>query len=921
MSGQAGTPTLQVQQNYSDGQSSERTIFLSQRTVKIGRGEANDLRVDVNLTFVSTNHARIEPTPEGGYQIVDSSTNGTFINDQQLEKGKPRPLHPGDVIYLGARSNSASTVVLTYQAQPDSSIPTQVLGQGTPATPPSVGVPAAVPSGQKTEIATPGTAPRTQVLTLNTFDPKAQKTTIGREGCDINLNHPLVSRFHAQIDRLPDGSHKLRDAGSTNGTFVNGQRIHQCILTKGDIIKIGPFKITYTEDHHLNQYDQRGAIRIDARGMFLKSSRKGDPPRLNNISLSIAPREFVALVGGSGAGKSTLLKAISGYERDLEKGTVIINGDNYYKNFDAYRMMLGYVPQDDILHHSLPVENALQYIAHLRLPPDTKPHEVEERIKKALELVEMEPHRFKPIKNLSGGQRKRVSIAAELLTEPSLFFLDEPTSGLDPGLEKKMMETLRGLADQGRTVVLVTHATENITQCHQVVFMSRGRLIYYGPPSEALDFFGGKQTGVETFSDIYTRIDGKVDPNDPQMHFVHTVLSDELMEWQSNPKKQQQPTLPELWEAKYRKSPQFQRYVKERIDQRPPEPVVSREQDGGSQKTPSISMWRQYWFQTKRYLELTYRDFKNLLILLLQAPIIAILLWLLAKREVLVGVTGEDLIPRVEVLRVLFMLAAVAVWFGVINAARELTKERAIFERERFSKLNLFSYLSSKVTILGILVFLQNVFLLGILSLQFSGQGVEFPENPGGFDPLIAPVWLETFITLFLTSLAGTALGLLVSSFSTTSDQAISIVPLLIIPQIFFAGLIFKIEAPDTVISAIIWGFSLLMISRWTLDALGTTFNVGKLCQLPNVNYDDKIQSQCEVSKQLLDSNDPTTSQFVDTMPFLEEGIAKPDTFHGALGYDAFEYTVPHLGTTWGVLGVFTVVCLGLTAYFLKRNG
>lgn len=910
MSGQAGTPTLQVQQNYSDGKSSERTIFLSQRTVKIGRGEANDLRVDVNLTFVSTNHARIEPTPEGGYQIVDSSTNGTFINDQQLEKGKPHPLRPGDAIYLGSRSNSASTVVLTYQPPPaPTSIPTQALDQGAPAAP---------PSSQKTEIATPGTAPRTQVLTLNTFDSKAPKTTIGREDCDINLSHPLVSRFHAQIDRLPDGSHKLRDAGSTNGTFVNGQRIHQCILTKGDIIKIGPFKITYTEDHHLDQYDQRGAIRIDARGMFLKSSRKGDPPRLNNISLSIAPREFVALVGGSGAGKSTLMKAISGYERDLNKGAIIINGDNYYKNFDAYRMMLGYVPQDDILHHSLPVENALQYIAHLRLPPDTKPNEVEERIKKALELVEMEVHRFKPIKNLSGGQRKRVSIAAELLTEPSLFFLDEPTSGLDPGLEKKMMETLRGLADQGRTVVLVTHATENITQCHQVVFMSRGRLIYYGPPSEALGFFG-----VSTFSDIYTRIDGEVDPNDPQMQFVHTMLSDELARWyqENGNSNRRQPTLPELWEAKYRKSPQHQRYVKERIEQRPPEPVVSKEQDGSSQKTPSISMWRQYWFQTKRYLELTYRDFKNLLILLLQAPIIAILLWLLAKREVLVGVTGEDLIPRVEVLRVLFMLAAVAVWFGVINAARELTKEHAIFERERFSKLNIFSYLSSKVTILGILVFLQNVFLLGILSLQFSGQGVDFPENPGGLDPLIAPVWLETFITLFLTSLAGTALGLLVSSFSTTSDQAISIVPLLIIPQIFFAGLIFKIEAPDTVISAIIWGFSLLMISRWTLDALGTTFNVGKLCQLPNVDYDNEIQSQCEVSKQLLDSNDPATNQFIDTMPFLKEGIAKPDTFHGAFGYDAFEYTVAHLGTTWGALGVFTVVCLGLTGYFLKRNG
>src|SRR5205085_8747402 len=327
-----------------------------------------------------------------------------------------------------------------------------------------------------------------------------------------------------------DGRHTLRDIGSTNGTFVNGQRISQHTLVPGDVIQIGAFKLVYDGDS-LDQYDQRGALRIDARNLSrMVASGRASRLILKDVSLSIEPREFVALVGGSGTGKSTLMNALSGYAQ-ATGGHVLVNGDDYYRNFDAYRTVLGYVPQDDIIHRTLPVDRALRYAAQLRLPADTAGAEIGQRITRVLDDVEMTPHRDKLVENLSGGQRKRVSIGAELLADPSLFFLDEPTSGLDPGLEKKMMYTLRRLADSGRTVILVTHATANITQCDHVAFMSDGRMVFFGPPAEALPFFN---VTSGDFADIYTKLEGMADQRDAdRWAVVQRDLQNEFNAWLS----------------------------------------------------------------------------------------------------------------------------------------------------------------------------------------------------------------------------------------------------------------------------------------------------------------------------------------------------------------------------------------------------
>lgn len=785
-----------------------QVIQLGQQVYSLGRAPDND--IVVTSRFVSARHARIEP--EGhGHRIIDiGSTNGLLYEGQRLNPHHAHTLADGDVLRIGDPT-TGNFVTLTYYN-------------------PLVQAARQVPAPQSYKL-----------------DPTDTQITIGRLGCDITLDNPQVSRFHAQIDRTPNGQAWLRDVGSSNGTFVNGQRITSPYQLKpGDLIQIGAFKLVYNLTS-LDQYDQRGALRIDVRNLSREVSRNGVKRLiLKDVSLSIAPREFVALVGGSGTGKSTLMKALSGVVR-ASSGTVMVNGDDFYQNFDAYRTVLGYVPQDDIIHRELPVRRALTYAAQLRLPADTAPSEINQRIISVLEAVDMVRHGDTLVANLSGGQRKRVSIGAELLADPSLFFLDEPTSGLDPGLEKKMMYTLRRLADSGRTIVLVTHATANIAQCDHVIFMADGRMVFFGPPNEALDFFG---VTSGDFADIYTKIEGMADP---QGEIVQRDLKAEYEQWQRTNPNQPPPHLGELWEMKFRLSPQYQAYVVARLQQAPQVPVVGKHNEQ-QQKRPSPL--RQLSILTKRYADLILQDRRNLSILLLQAPIIGLLLWIVAKADSIVG-NGA---AQNQASKVLFMLATVAVWFGIINSAREITKETPIYQRERLANLSIVPYVLSKVIILTLLVLIQ-----GLILLAFVGLKVDFPS-----EGIFLPIWLELFITTFLTSLAGLALGLVISAFAKTPDRSISIVPLALIPQIVFAGLIFELKGAAEPLS---W----LTISRWAMDAYGSIVNMNRL------------------------------PAFAEAF-----GSTTPDS--------RYDHTVTHLLSTWSILALYGLICMGITALLLKRN-
>ncbi|MGH2410436.1 MAG: ATP-binding cassette domain-containing protein, partial [Chloroflexota bacterium] len=341
------------------------------------------------------------------------------------------------------------------------------------------------------------------------------------------------------------------------------------------------------------------------------------------------------------------------------------------------------------------------YAAQLRLPPDTTAEERARRIDEVLAEVRMEGHRDQVISRLSGGQRKRVSIAAELLAQPSVLFLDEPTSGLDPGLDKTVMGLLRLLCDKGRTIILVTHATENIGQCTLVAFMRRGgSLAYFGPPRDALAFFG-----VSSMPDVYTLLEQGDD---------------------STARHQQ----------RFQESPLYQRYI---LDRRQEAAALTVGAGAAPRAAGGLDLHggvRQWGILSRRYAELLRRDRLNLLILLAQAPVVGLLLFLVVSSQsyTSAGLSGTQ--------QVLLMLTLAAIWFGTINAAREIVKERPIYLRERLATLRVWPYILSKVAVLSLLSIGQSVVLLGIVSLKT-------PHLPA--HGMLFPTWLEMAITLSLT--------------------------------------------------------------------------------------------------------------------------------------------------------------------------
>jgi ABC-type multidrug transport system ATPase subunit len=705
-----------------------RRVALRESPMSIGAAAECD--VVVSAAWVGAHHARFEVIA-GAHHVIAEQGARVLLAGAEV---RDAVLHDGDELHL-ADGASGATLRLVYV----NPLARRIAAVQHFATP-------------------PGTA----------------LLTIGRVGADILLDQPLVSRHHADLV-WQDDHHELRDLGSANGTWVNGVRVHGARrLAPGDVVQIGTYRLTYDGDS-LDSFDQRGAIRIDATEL---ERRVGDRVLLAPTTISIEPCEFVAIVGGSGAGKSTLMTALCGFAR-ATAGRVTINGDDLYAGYDAYRSVIGYVPQDDILHATLTVERALHHAARLRLPSDTSPGEIDVRIATVLDQVDMTAHAHKRIDQLSGGQRKRVSIACELLADPVLLFLDEPTSGLDPGLERKLMVTLRKLADRGRTIVLVTHATQNIALCDHIAFLAAGRLLYFGPPSQALGFFG-----VADYADIYATTDDAA----------------------------QAPG----WADRYKTSLQHQKYAVERPARAPAAPTVEqRTEHERRSKEVAHSRLRQLAILCRRYVELILADRRNLALLLLQAPVIGLLLVLVSRGDSFVN-------GRIDAKKVIFMLATTGVWFGVINSAREICKEANVLRRERLAGLHAGPYVASKLIVLAVLVMIQSALLLGVVAAKLT-------LPPGG---IALPPLAELYLTIVLSGLAGISLGLCISAVASTPDKATSLIPIVLVPQVLFAGIMFALKG-------IPGALSYAVSSRAAVDAMSATVNTNQLSSPMNLLPDE----------------------------------------------------------------------------------
>src|SRR6266705_597050 len=548
-----GVPSLEISSNVHQD---KQAYPLTTQVINIGRDPSND--IVINELVVSGFHAQIvregnqfvlvHPHPSRGKTVNGLLYQGRHIQgDEKFRK----PLARGDIFRIG--DEHGTLVTLTYN-------------DGSGAIQDVVSEVHPIPLGAP--VITIGRLPENMVV----------------------LSHPQVSGRHARLEQV-QGGYRIIDVGSTNYVYVNAQRVTNQVLRPGDEIRIGPYKFTYTGTQ-LTQQDESKGIRIDA--LHLQKVGSKHTILINDISIAIPQRTFVALVGGSGAGKSMLMDALNGL-RPAQKGLVLYNGQDYYSHLAAFSTQLGYVPQDDIIHRDLTVERALYYTARMRLPEDFTQMQIKQRIDEVLEDVEIKHRRGMLVNKLSGGQRKRVSIALELLANPSIFFLDEPTSGLDPGLDRKMMFLLRRLADRGRTIVLVTHATNNINACDYVCFLAAGgHLAYYGPPDDAKTFFGKTD-----FAEIY----GDLEPTDTN------------------------PNIPAEREEDFKRSPDYQKYVDDPIKQtthylKAPQQAV---RTSGSRRSKS---WRQFAWLSMRYIELLKNDIGNLLILLLQAPVIGLIMLL-----------------------------------------------------------------------------------------------------------------------------------------------------------------------------------------------------------------------------------------------------------------------------------------------------
>lgn len=412
----------------------------------------------------------------GVWQLCDDGSDcGTWYNSRYIHAGETCTLQPGDVIGLNTDGN-ASTQEITLRVED---------------------IRAA--EGQ------------TSIQQENTADPvlrevdikKKKRVVVGRgDDCDIKLSSDRVSRHHCEI-LYKDGHFEVNDLGSTNGTYVDGARVRNAVLSGSAVINV-PTQVFAFSGGVLHYHENKVGISIELVDVYktVKNRNTGKPLNIvDGTSFIIEPNSFVVLVGGSGTGKSSLLTCITG-SSPCTGGSVCFDGIDTKGNRNAFDAVLGYVPQQDIMHDNLTVEQSLTFTAKLRIAHDATKAEIKAAVAHAIEAVDLHGREKTMISNLSGGQKKRVSIAMELLASPRLLVLDEPTSGLSPDLDRSMMELCRKLSHQNCTVVMVTHNMSNINLCDKIAFLGVGGVLcYYGSPENLNPYFD-----VVLTSDIFEKL-------------------------------------------------------------------------------------------------------------------------------------------------------------------------------------------------------------------------------------------------------------------------------------------------------------------------------------------------------------------------------------------------------------------------------
>ncbi|MBT2476989.1 FHA domain-containing protein [Streptomyces sp. ISL-94] len=775
------------------------------RSYSLGRDPQGDVVIDD--ARVSWRHATIRWNGRGWGIEDHGSTNGTYVHGARVQQAE---LVPGTPVHLGNATDGprlnpvAAAAPQPAVAQHAQQAPAQAYAQPQPhpqqAAAPAYQAPQQQPQQQAWEQQQPQHAQQPHFPHQQGGGPAASGPAQGVApgyGGDrspttfhqLSLGHVMrigralenelvvsdlqVSRHHAEFRSMPGGRFEIHDLGSHNGTYVNGQPLPKsgtALLGPNDIVGVGHSTFRIVGDR-LEEFVDTGEVSFSAR--HLTVTVDGGKQILKDVTFGVPEKSLIGVIGPSGSGKSTLLKALTGY-RPANQGDVLYDNRNLYKQFAELRQRIGLVPQDDILHKELKVSTALKYAAKLRFPGDTAESEREARINEVLRELKLDIHKDKKITSLSGGQRKRVSVALELLTKPSLIFLDEPTSGLDPGMDRDVMQLLRGLADDGRTVLVVTHSVAELAICDKLLVMAPGGSVaYFGPPDEALNFFG-----YTTWADVFSAFENYRDYD---------------------------------WAGRWKGSQHYQLYAAD-IDAIAPQSVALP--PAQQMRPPKPQGWGSQLFTLiRRYVSVIASDRGFLGLMLILPAVLGVVSTVIPATFGLAPPTPPSHFNG-DAGTIMLILCVGMCFSGAANSVRELIKERVIYERERATGLSRSAYLMSKVIVLGIITAIQGVIICAI----------GFTPRDLPTEGLLMPPAVELCVSVTALGFTSMMFGLVISSLVKTAEKTMPLLVMFAIVQVVFTGILFQVyDSPG------LEQFAWLMPSRWAVAAAGTTLNLGKL--------------------------------------------------------------------------------------------
>jgi ABC-type multidrug transport system ATPase subunit len=601
--------------------------------------------------------------------------------------------------------------------------------------------------------------------------------TIGRANDnDIVIQDVLASRHHAFLVQSPLGT-EIRDAHSVNGTFVNGVRVGSAVLNEGDVITIGNVDLVFSDGNLIRRTEaatRTGGLEVN--GVHFKIDGK---ELLNNISLTARPGTLTAIIGGSGAGKTTLSRLIAGYTRP-SLGTVTFEGHDIHAEYATMRSRIGMVPQDDVVHRQLTVNQALGYAAELRLPPDTSKEERAQVVAQVLEELDLTKHADTRVDKLSGGQRKRASVALELLTQPSLLLLDEPTSGLDPALDRQVMLMLRQLADAGRVVLVVTHSVSYLDVCDQILLIAPGgKTAFNGPPSQV-----GEALGTTNWADIFANVGA--DPDEANRRFME----------------------------------------REGRRQQPQAPARGSPADLGEPVHTDIL--RQLSTIARRQVRLVVSD-RGYSVFLAVLPFLIGALSLTVKGpKPGLGVALPNGPAPTEPQYIMVLLNIGAVFMGTALTIRDLIGERAIFRREQAVGLSTTAYLLAKVSVFFVFATAQAAIATFIVRL---GKGA-----PTAHPPFFDNSTFSLFITVAGTCVASAMLGLLLSAVAQSNEQIMPLLVVSIMSQLVLSGGMIPVTGRAG-LNQLSW----VTPGRWGYAAGASSIDFPNLVKVPQIPTNDPI--------------------------------------------------------------------------------